>query len=477
MVSHHIFYQLVLLGLLWLFMMLHVMWPSDRPVLAPRPPQPVAPPRKRSKEPKPFAGLLHKPHCAACEQAAQAPEALPPPAPLPIISRRGRPREVDTSQHFCPHPTCDYRGWVGLGNLRANGHPSGGPWRQLHCTSCGGYFQETHGTPFHGKRVAPEKLVWAVGALAEGVGIRAVARVFEVDPNTVLAWLVDVAEHATAFSQYFLHDVRVNQVQLDELFAILSAVKAGEVTEREAITRLSRSPHWVWTAMDPVTKLLLAIDAGERTLAMAQGVVHQVVQMLAPGCVPLFLTDGFREYITALLTHYGQWVQPERRQATGPAPKPRWMPLPQLLSAQVVKTVRRRRLVHVKHRVVFGTLEAINQVLAACGWQINTAFIERLNLSIRQHVAAVGRRVTTLCKGEDGLRQQVAIYHCYYNFCLPHARLRQPLPQPLPTHGTGSAKTWRPRTPAMAAGLTERVWTLREVVLFRVPPWPQPVGV
>jgi hypothetical protein len=122
-------------------------------------------------------------------------------------------------------------------------------------------------------------LVWAVGALAEGVGIRAVARVFEVDPHTVLAWLVDVAEHATALSPYFLHDVRVNQVQLDELFALLSAVKAGEVTESEAITRLSRSPQWAWTAMDPVTTLRLAIDAGERTLAMAQGVVHQVAQV------------------------------------------------------------------------------------------------------------------------------------------------------------------------------------------------------
>jgi len=68
-------------------------------------------------------------------------------------------------------------------------------------------------------------------------------------------------------------------------------------------------------------------------------------------------------------------------------------------------------------------------VLAACGWQINTAFIERVNLSIRQHVAAVGRRVSTLCKGEDGLRQQLALYQTYYNFCLPHASLRQPLPQ------------------------------------------------
>jgi len=271
--------------------------------------------------------------------------------------------------------------------------------------------------------------------------------------------------------------VRVTQVQLDERFALLSAVKTGEVSEAVAIARLSRSPHWVWAAIDPVTKLLLTIAVGDRTLAMAQSVVHQVVQVLAPGCVPLLLTDGFKEYTTALLTHYGQWVQPARRQATGPAPKPRWMPLPQLLYAQVVKTVRRRRLVRVQHRVVFGTLEAVQQVLAACGWQINTAFVERINLSIRQHVAAVGRRVTTLCKGEDGLHQQLALYHIYYNFCLPHASLRLPLSHPEATNGSGSAKQWRSQTPAMAAGLTDHVWTLREVLLFRVPPWPQPAGV
>jgi IS1 family transposase len=320
-------------------------------------------------------------------------------------------------------------------------------------------------------------LVWAIGALAEGLGIRAVARVFEVDPNTVLAWLIEVADHVTAFSRYFLHDVRVTQVQLDELFALLRAVKAGEVSEAEALTRLSRSPHWVWAAIDPVTKLLLTIDIGDRTLAMAQRVVHQVVQVLAPGCVPLFLTDGFKEYTTALLTHCGQWVHLPRSQATGPAPKPRWMPLPQLLYAQVIKTVRRRRLVRVSHRVVFGTLGAIQQVLAAHDWQINTAFVERVNLTIRQHVAAVGRRVTTLCKHEAGLRQQLALYHVYSNFCLPHTSLRQPLSHPEPTNGSGSAKQWRPCTPAMAAGLTDHVWTLREVLLFRVPPWPQPAGV
>src|SRR5947209_5790460 len=329
---------------------------------------------------------------------------------------RGRPRQVDTSSHFCPQPPCAYQGWVGLGNLSANGHPNGGPWRQLHCTSCGGYFQETHGTPLHGKHVAPEKLVWAVGALAEGLGIRAVARVFEVDPNTVLQWLVEVADHAATFARYFLHDVRVTQVQLDELFALLSAVKTGEVSAAEAVERLSRSPHWVWAAIDPVTKLLLTVDVGDRTLALAQHVVHQVVQVLAPGCMPLFLTDGFKAYTTALLTHDGQWVQPARQRAQGPAPKPRWLPRPQLLYAQVVKTVRRRRLVRVRHRVVFGTLAAIEQVLAGYGWQINTAFVERINLTIRQHVAAVGRRVSTLCKGEDGIQQQLALYHVYSNF-------------------------------------------------------------
>src|SRR5882672_6990913 len=432
MMSDPLFYRLLLVGLVWLCLMLHVVWPYDRATAGPTTPRPAKAPPKRSSDLKPFAGLTRKPPCAACAQAhAHGPQ--PPGCPPPrIVPTRGRPRQVDTSFHFCPKANCDYWGWVGLGNIRANGHPNGGPWRQRHCTSCGGYFQETHGTPLHGKRVAPDLLVWAVGALAEGVGLRAVARVFEVDPTTVLAWLVEVAEHATAFSRYCLHDVHVTQVQLDALFALLRAVKTGEVSEAEAVERLSHSPHWVWAAIDPVTKLLLTVAVGDRTLAMAQRVVHQIVQVLAPGCVPLFLTDGFKEYATALLTHDGQWVQPARQRAQGPAPKPRWMPRPQLLYAHVVKTVRRRRLVRVRHRVVFGTLAAIEQVLAAYGRQSNTAFVERINLTIRQHGAAVGRRVSTLCKGEDGIQQQLALYHVYSNFCLPHASLRQALLQPKP---------------------------------------------
>ena len=476
MVPTLFFYQLVLVALVWLCVMLQWAWPSGCATapLTPSQPTPLRP--KRRREPKPFAGVTHKPPCDACAQAS-APRSHAPLAPPPrIVMTRGRRRAIDTSHPFCPNPDCAYRGWVGWGNLRANGHPSGGPWRQLLCVACRRYFLETLGTIFHGKRTSVELIVRVIACLAEGLGIRGTARVFEVDPNTVLQWLVEAADQLRAFSRHVLHDVRVRQVQLDELFALLSAVKDGAVSEADAIARLERSPRWVWVAIDPESKLLLAIDVGERTLAMAQRFVHQVAQMLAPDCAPLFLTDGFREYLTALLTHYGQWVQPPRCQATGPAPKPRWMPLPELLYAQVVKTVRRRRLVRVQHRVVFGTLGAVQQVLAACGWQINTTFVERFNLSLRQHVAAIGRRVSTLCKGEDGLGQQLALYHVYYNFVLPHASLRQPVPQPVPTHGTGSATQWQPQTPAMAAGLTDHVWSLREVLLYRVPPWSQPAG-
>jgi transposase-like protein/IS1 family transposase len=474
MIPHLVYYQLLVLGLLWLFVMLSLAWPNPSGAQAPRPATPITLRRTHGKEPKPFVGLTHKPHCAACEQEAMPPLPPPPGPPDPMPPTNRRPRAIDTSMHFCPHTNCDYRGWLGLGNLRANGHPSGGPWRQFHCTSCKGYFLETHGTIFHGKQGSVELIVRVLACLAEGLGIRATARVFEVDPNTVLRWLVEAAEQLRAFTSYFLCDVHVKQVQLDELYAVLRSVKEGEISEKQAIKRLERSRHWVWTAIDPESKLLLAIEIGPRTLAMAQHVVHQVAHVLAPDCVPLFVTDGFREYLTALLTHYGRWVQPERGQARGPRPKPRWLPLPELLYAQGVKLYRRRRLVGVKHRVVFGTMERVKEVLSACGWHINTAFVERLNLSLRQRVAAIGRRSATPCKSEDGLRQQLALFQAYHNFVLPHASLRHALTEPLATNGMGSAQVWRPYTPAMAAGLTDHVWTLREMLLYRVPPWPQP---
>ena len=86
----------------------------------------------------------------------------------------------------------------------------------------------------------------------------------------------------------------------------------------------------------------------------------------------------------------------------------------------------------------------------------------------------MGRRSAMPCKRAEGLRQQLALFQAYHNFVLPHASLRQPLVEPVATNGCGSARVWRPRMLAMAAGLTDRVWSLREVLLLLVPPWPPP---
>jgi IS1 family transposase len=300
-----------------------------------------------------------------------------------------------------------------------------------------------------------------------------VARLFESDPNTVLGWLVAAAKHLELFTRYHVRALHGEQGQMDERFALLSALKEGEVTEVEASKRLSRSPPWVWMAMDPVCQLIVSVDVGDRTRALAHRLVQQVTQVLAPACAPLLLPDGLRDYLTALGTHDGEWMQPKRRQAKGPRPRPRWMPPPGLLYAQVVKSYRHWRSVKVPHRVVCGTRQAGEQVLAKRGWTISTAFVERLPLDFRQHVAAIGRRVNTLGKHEAGLRQQLGLFPVSHNFVLPHASLRVPLPELEVISETGSLKRWQPRTPAMAAGLTHHGWSLREVPMARGPPWLQ----
>jgi transposase-like protein len=265
MIPHLVYYQRVILVLLWLCLMLPHLWPSPPGGDPKTPTQSIKPKRRRSSEPKPFTGLTPKPPCPLCEQEPGQSAQAPPRRPDPRAPTHRRPHTVDTSMPFCPPLHCDYRGWLGLNNLRANGHPSGGPWRQFHCLGCHGFFPEHHGTIFHGKQAAVELIVRVLACLAEGLGIRATARVFAVDANTVLQWLVEAAEQLRAFSRYFLCDVHIERLQLEELYAVLRDLKAGAISDDEAIQRLERSPYWVWTAMDPQSKLLLVIDVGTRT--------------------------------------------------------------------------------------------------------------------------------------------------------------------------------------------------------------------
>ena len=192
--------------------------------------------RKRRSKPykkaKPFEGLTRKPVCVACLAEADAKESTEKREPPPRIERkRGRRRSVDTSKHFCCEEKCVYRGWLGRGNIIANGHPSGKRWRQLKCVVCGKHFQETIGTVFYGSSVPAEDIMHGIALLCEGVSPRKVARVYKVDKDTVLSWLMEAAAHSEAVLGYMLHDLHLTEVQMDELYALLSEMR-GEEGER-----------------------------------------------------------------------------------------------------------------------------------------------------------------------------------------------------------------------------------------------------
>jgi IS1 family transposase len=408
-----------------------------------------------------------KPECPACQES-ENPEPIPEMPPV-IEQHMGRPRSVDTSNHYCPNSDCSYYGWLGLNNIISNGHPNGGIWRQLQCVVCGKYFMETTGTIFYGSQTPPQTIWMALSAIAEGLDIRGAARVFRVKPNTIQDWLNQASKHMETVSRYLLHDLHLTQVQVDELWALM-----GKRQDKD-----KRNANWVWVALDPVSKLFVAFVVGDRSLSTAQLLIHAVVQVLALGCVPLFMSDQWASYATALLTHFGYWCKTPRRSKYGPSPSPRWKPLPILHYAQVVKKRVNGRVVGVSRKLVYGNMAMVEHTLSQSGVGriINTAFIERLNLSIRQHVAAMGRKVIGLAKTKMGLEAQLGLYQSYHNFCLPNSSLRLPLPQPQPTRGDGSPRKWQQRTPAMAVGITDHIWRMEELLLFRAPPWRQTVNV
>jgi transposase-like protein len=163
--------------------------------------------RKASPKPKkakPFEGLTRQPICERCvaEAERQDKETKREP-PAKIDHERGRRPEVDTRNHFCPEESCQYYGWLERGNIISNGHPSGGQWRQLKCVACGKYFQETIGTVFYGSSVPAQDIMRALVTLCEGVSPRKVARIFEVDKDTVFGWLVEAAKHSEAVIGYW----------------------------------------------------------------------------------------------------------------------------------------------------------------------------------------------------------------------------------------------------------------------------------
>jgi len=191
------------------------------------------------------------------------------------------------------------------------------------------------------------------------------------------------------------------------------------------------------------------------------------------GTFHFFTSDELPHYADALLEAYGIWHTPPRQGTRGRYPLPRKSPPPDLCYAVVVKERENGHVVKVTTRIIYGSEQQVIAALNASpvSTTINTYGVERNNLTIRQQSRRMGRKVNAFSKEPDYLEHQLTLAFAYYHFVQPHRGLRQHLPIPIPTKGLrASYKKWTPVTPAMAAGLTDHVWSMDELLSFRVPP-------
>ena len=302
--------------------------------------------------------------------------ADPPPPPWnQVKSPRGRKKSIPTEGYACLNPHCPYRlitdarvqALVGDGT---HGHDHIPDWR---CQACHRKFSARRDTALYRLRTPAEVVGTALALLVEGVAPDALQRVLGIRETTQRRWLTRAGLHAQSLHEHFSYNLTLAHLQLDELFT----------TTRQAAHDL-----WLWVALDATTKFIPALALGPRTQEMAHHLIHQVRQTLAASHLPVFSRDGLKLYFYALTAHFGQWVQ-EAGQPTRV-----WRVLPGLLYAQVQKLHRRRRLVRVNRLMLCGSLEAFTARLQALGLsgRIQTAFIERLNLTLRRSLAPLARR-------------------------------------------------------------------------------------
>lgn len=401
--------------------------------------------------------------CPACrrqrELSPPAPSVSSPPRPWrELKSRRGAPRRLATEGFACPNHACSYYRVTDeqLHALVGNGtHGKHERIQTFRCQACGTTFTSRRDTPLYRLKTPSMRVAEVLTAVAEGLTVSAAARVFGHGESTISTWLTRAAEHSAMLHERWFRHLHLPHLQLDELR-----------------TRLRCRAHvlWLWVAVDPLTKLIPVLHLGTRTQHAAHTVVHDLRHRLAPGCLPVFTSDGLNLYFYALTAHFGQWVTDVGRRVR------RWQVAPGLIYGQVKKSYRRRKVVRVTRLMRCGTAEELRTALTVLGLsgRLNTAFVERVNLSIRQGIAALARRTWATAQTTPTLVAHLEWWRGYYHFVRPHGSLRVPLAQPVQRGGRRVPHRYRRRTPAMAAGLTSRRWSARDLLLF--PLLPSPVG-
>jgi len=201
---------------------------------------------------------------------------------------------------------------------------------------------------------------------------------------TLARWLERAGQQSQRWHTVLFQGLTLALVQMDEL-----------CVRMRGLTHF----RWLWLAIDPVSKAIPALHLGGRRAEDAQALVHEVKHRLAPECVPAFTSDGLQAYFYALTAHFGHWhTPPDRRSA-------QWQVDERLVYGQLVKRRQKRQIVFTAMRTVCGKPHALTTVLTAHRFSacIQTAFIERLNLTLRQSIALLTRRTWSLSRSEAAL--------------------------------------------------------------------------
>jgi transposase-like protein len=348
---------------------------------------------------------------------------------------------------FCPKIDCPAKGQVGKGNISVHSQKE----KRYACAVCETTFSASKGTLFYRLKTDPETVMLVLTLLVFGCPVPAIVAAFGFDERTVKDWWQKTGEHCEQ-----VHQHQVGESQLD-----LEQVQADEIK-----VKTQQGVIWMAMAMMVSTRLWLGgVVSARRDKGLIRALVGQIRQIAL--CRPLLIAvDGLPSYVKAFQQAFRSKLPRDGR--AGRAKLRAWS---ELHLVQVVKK-RSAGSFNVTRRIAQGGAEQVAKLIQISQGQggINTAFIERLNATFRQRLSHLARRTRNLARQPETLQAGMYFLGCVYNFCTYHQSLRVPLLLP-----DGSTR-WLKRTPAIAAGLTDHLWSIEELFLFKVPPpcWTPP---
>jgi hypothetical protein len=328
-------------------------------------------------------------------------------------------------------------------------------WR---CHTCETPFSETRETVFFALRTAEDTVMMARKRLLVRVALAGIGVVRGVTAETVLGWLRRAAPQAEERNRHLRRALPVTQGPLDEMGHCSERQQTGETDATgESGPASAEGRQWVWLSLAPEWRLMIAAIGGPRTLATAQEVVATTKARVAG--IPAFFREGFTGYLAALIAAFHVVTTLARTGKRGRPRKPRGAPHPALVYGPLGKQKNQGQLRTLRTRVVLGA-----ERLTHLGLTSSTAWVERVNVTWRQALAPLARQTSSCCQERERRRQRVVFCQAFYNRARPHMRLRQQWPPHERTCQGAIRLRGQERTPAMAAGLADPVWALRELL-------------